>query len=300
MAGRGDGIRVELRIRGRRRVFTVRLPNRSADAEEVPLLLALHGRGGSGQMMRQMTGFDAKADEWGFAVAYPDGYRRNWADGRRGDDVGTDGEEDVDFLRAVIDWSAQRHGTAADRTIVAGLSAGAFMGHRLAVQAGDQITALAAVASAMPGSLRELKPTHAVSVLMINGTADPIVPIEGIHRSRHTLRGQRRTFQLLSQQDAANYWCAANGCNDVTSTTHPAEPDRPGSFTTQQHRFTGGVADTTVSAWAVDGAGHTWPGSTPPKFHLIPIGPTAQNIDATEEICRFAIPRLHPAHKRQL
>ncbi|MFE2997074.1 alpha/beta hydrolase family esterase [Nocardia sp. NPDC059246] len=244
--------------------------------------------------------FDSKADHWSMAVAYPDGYRRNWADGRNGDDVGADAEHDVDFLRAVIDWSAQRHGAMSDRTIVVSMSAGGFMGHRLAVQSSAQVAVLAAVASAMPGRVRELKPSHAVSVLLINGTTDPIVPIGGVDRSRRRLGGGRRTFRLLPQQDAVDYWRAVDGCHDSESTTVTAAPDRPGSFAVTRHTFTGGVAETAVSAWAIDGSGHTWPGSTPPRFHLIPIGATAQNIDATDEICKFALPRLIPASKRQL
>ncbi|MFX0574845.1 alpha/beta hydrolase family esterase [Nocardia nepalensis] len=300
MAASDGVIRGDMRIGGRRRTFALRLPSRATSAGEIPLVLALHGRGGTGQMMRQMTGFDTKADQWDIAVAYPDGYRRNWADSRNGDDVGTDAEADVDFLRAVIDWSAQRHGTLPDRTIVVGMSAGGFMGHRMAVQASEHVAVLATIAGAMPGGVRELKPDHAVSVLLINGTADPIVPIGGVHRSRRGLGGRHRTFRLLPQQDAVDYWCAVDGCRDSESTTLPAPPDRPGFFPVTQRAFTGGTAGTAVHAWAVDGAGHTWPGSIPPKFHLIPIGPTAQNIDATEEICRFALPRLTPAVKRQL
>lgn len=295
-----DVVRGDLRIGGRRRTFTLRLPGSATSAGEIPLVLALHGRGGTGQMMRAMTGFDSKADEWGMAVAYPDGYRRNWADSREGDGVGADAQHDVDFLRAVIDWCAQRHGTMPDRTIVAGMSAGGFMGHRLAVQASAQVAVLATVASAMPARVYELTPSHAVSVLLINGTCDPIVPIGGADRSRRRISGGRRTFGLLSQQHAVDYWRAIDGCADSESATVSAAPNRPDSFTATRHTYTGGVATTAVSAWAIDGSGHTWPGSTPPRFHLVPIGATAQNIDATAEICKFALPRLVSASKRQL
>ena len=47
-------------------------------------MIVLHGHSpdASGAMMRAWTSFDAHADEWGIAVAYPDGYRGGWADGR--------------------------------------------------------------------------------------------------------------------------------------------------------------------------------------------------------------------------
>ncbi len=50
-----------------------------------------------------------------FAVAYPDGYRGCWADGRGVTTADEAGVDDVAFLRAIIDWSAERHGTWPDR-----------------------------------------------------------------------------------------------------------------------------------------------------------------------------------------
>lgn len=57
------------------RGFTIRLP-RAADDREPPLALVLHGNDpdASGSLMREWTTFDEQADEWGLAVAYPDGF----------------------------------------------------------------------------------------------------------------------------------------------------------------------------------------------------------------------------------
>ncbi|MFI5777050.1 alpha/beta hydrolase family esterase [Nocardia sp. NPDC051570] len=292
----------ELRIGGRRRSFTVRLPRDRPAGGEVPLVLALHGRGGTGQAMRRTTTLDARADDWGVAIAYPDGYRRTWADARRTTNPGIEAGHDVEFLRALIDWSAAQHGTARDRTIVAGMSAGAFMGHRLAVEASDQVAVLGAVAGAMPDAVRELKPSHAVSVLLINGTEDKLVPLGGRRYSRRRFNGRQRTLELLSQQDTAQYWQTMNRCgpDPGPATTTPAGPDRPEGLAVSRQSFTGGIGGTQVSTWTVHGGGHSWPGGTPPKFHLLPIGPIAQSFDAADEICRFALPLLGPASTRRL
>src|SRR5690606_4243972 len=43
-----------------------------------PLVVALHGRGGTGPGMAVLTGFDALADSHGFIVAYPSGLQQQW------------------------------------------------------------------------------------------------------------------------------------------------------------------------------------------------------------------------------
>jgi polyhydroxybutyrate depolymerase len=130
----------------------MRLP-RSANGE-VPLVLVLHGNhpDAGGWIMRDWTTFDKRADAWGFAVAYPDGYGGCWADGRGVTTADEAGVDDVAFLRAIVDWSAQRHGTLPDRIVVAGISNGAFMAHRLGLEASDQVAVLAAVAGGTGGT----------------------------------------------------------------------------------------------------------------------------------------------------
>src|SRR6185437_3685177 len=95
---------------------------------------------------------------------------------------------------ALIDTVAARHGTYPDRAVVAGVSNGAFMAHRIALEASEKVAVFAAVAA----GLRDARPAHAVSAMLIHGTADPISPIEGGY-SRHRgpngeLRG--RTLSL--------------------------------------------------------------------------------------------------------
>jgi polyhydroxybutyrate depolymerase len=153
--------------------------------------------------MREWTGFDQQADAWGLAVAYPDGHEGSWADGRgvtRADEAGMD---DVAFLRAIIDWSADRYGTFPGRAIVAGMSNGGFMAHRMALQASDQVAVLAAVAGQMPASLLEATPSHAVSAILIHGTVDSMAPIAGGYSRHRGPSGELRGRALSLDQSAA-------------------------------------------------------------------------------------------------
>jgi polyhydroxybutyrate depolymerase len=220
------------------------------------------------------------------AIAYPDGYGGCWADGRGVTTADEAGVDDVAFLRAIIDWSADRYGTSPDRTVAAGASNGAFMAHRLALEASAQVTVLAAVAGGLPAALRDLQPTHAVSAMLVHGAADKISPIDGGYSRRRGPGGELRG-RTLSLQETAGRWRAIDRC--------PPGPGQP--YTTEFSSRTtaeGGVGGTRVVAWTVYGGGHTWPGA-PSRGE-----PTTQEFDAAEEICRFAAPLLASPDTRRL
>src|SRR5579863_8032381 len=69
-----------LTIDGYKRTYRVFIPDRIG--KPLPVVLAFHGGGGSGQQMERYTRFDALAEKEGFIVVYPDGYEGNWNDGR--------------------------------------------------------------------------------------------------------------------------------------------------------------------------------------------------------------------------
>ncbi|QHC22939.1 alpha/beta hydrolase family esterase [Streptomyces sp. GS7] len=291
MVSEDEPVAGELTIGGRRRSFTIRLPRAVPDGRQVPLVLALHGNHpeAGGWMMREWTTFDKQADTWGFAVAYPDGHEGCWSDGRGVTTADEAGVDDVAFLRAIVDRSAARYGTSPDRTVVAGVSNGAFMAHRFALEASAQVAVLAAVAGGLPAALRELQPTHAVSAMLIHGTADGYSPIEGGY-SRHRGPNGELRGRTLSLRETAERWRTVDRC--------PPGPGR--TRTTAFSRRTsadGGVGGTRVVAWTVIGGGHTWPG-VPAAPDLAE--PSTQECDAAEEICRFAEPLLVPADARRL
>ena len=288
MAGGPDLIAGELSVGGRARGFTMCLPRSTGGG--MPLVLALHGNhpDAGGQLMRDWTTFDKQADAQGFAVAYPDGYQGCWADGRGVTTADEAGVDDVAFLRAIIDWSAERHGTCPDRTVVAGISNGAFMAHRLGLEASDQVAVLAAVAGGLPARLRDPQPAHAVSAMLIHGTDDTISPIGGGY-SRHRGPNGELRGRTLSLDETAEYWRTADRCPPGPGQTHTTE-------FSSRNTSGRGVGGTQVVSWTVFGGGHTWPGS--PAAPGRPL--STREFDAAEEICRFAEPLLASADSRRL
>src|ERR1700683_3245206 len=277
-----DGVNGEVKIGGVGRAFIVRLP---LGAPPDALALLLHGNHpeAGGQEMRQWTSFDRQADAYGIAVAYPDGYQGSWADGRGVTRAEAAGADDVAFLRAIIDWSADRYGTFPDRAIVAGMSNGACMAHRMALEASDQVAVLAAVSGQMPASLADAAPSHAVSAVLIHGTADSTAPIAGgysRHRGPHgELRGR-----WLSRAESAARWREIDGCPAGPGETQTTE-------LSSRESSQAGAGGTRVAAWTVFGGGHAWPGTpVPPEYDE----PGSMEFDAAEEICRLA--RAVPLH----
>jgi polyhydroxybutyrate depolymerase len=288
MAGGGELVAGELSVGGRARGFTIRLPRTASGG--IPLVLVLHGNhpDAGGRLMRDWTTFDEQADAKGFAVAYPDGYGGCWADGRGVTAADEGGVDDVAFLRAVIDWSAERHGTLPDRAVVAGISNGAIMAHRLGLEASDQVAVLAAVAGGLPVGLRDVQPAHAVSAMLIHGTDDRVSPIGGGY-SRHRGPNGELRGRTLSLDETAEYWRTVDRCRPGSGETHTTE-------LSSRKTSDMGVGGTRVVSWTVFGGGHTWPGSPAAG----PAGPSTQEFDAAEEICHFARPLLVSADSRRL
>ncbi|MGZ6840534.1 MAG: alpha/beta hydrolase family esterase [Frankiaceae bacterium] len=280
----------ELTVGGRHRRFALSLP-RTGSSDGIPLVIVLHGNhpDATGQMMRDWTTFDEQAGAFGFAVAYPDGIGGCWADGRGVTTADEACVDDVAFLRALLDTVAGRHGTHPDRAVVAGVSNGAFMAHRIALEASEKVAVFAAVAGGLPASLRYARPAHAVSAMLIHGTADPVSPIEGGY-SRHLGPNGELRGRTLSLAETAGFWRVVDRC-----------PPGPGDTRTTEFssRITaaGGVGGTRVAAWTVFGGGHTWPGAKPFPG-AAQTGP--QEFDAAKEICRFAGPLLASADSRRL
>ncbi len=73
----------------------------------MPLVLLLHGGGGTGEGMEKLTlgGFNRLADREGFVVVYPDGIEKHWNDGRGLEAYRAHREniDDVGFVSALID-----------------------------------------------------------------------------------------------------------------------------------------------------------------------------------------------------
>lgn len=150
-----------------------------------PLLVVLHGSGGAGARIRSFLGTELErlARERGFVVAYPDGFEGHWNDCRAeaAFSANRQGIDDVGFLRAVVHRLHHEHGVGLGQVRVMGYSNGGHMALRLALEASDAFQAVAAFGASLPVA-EELDCAAAgppSSIVLVNGTADPISPYAG-------------------------------------------------------------------------------------------------------------------------
>jgi polyhydroxybutyrate depolymerase len=152
---------------------------------QAALVIVLHGSGMDGARMRACTGykFDCLADQHGFVVLYPDGYRRNWNDCRKNATFPAKREniDDMGFIQALVARMMFEHAIDQKRVYVFGYSNGGHMAFRLAMEAPAEIAAIASVAACLPTPDASSCPQQGRTsrVMLINGTSDPINPYQG-------------------------------------------------------------------------------------------------------------------------
>ncbi len=250
-----------------------------------PLAIVLHGGGGTGEGMVKLTGFNAVADKEGFIVVYPDGIDRHWNDGRG---VGwyrahTEDIDDVGFISTLIDELSRKLSVDTKRVYATGISNGGMMSYRLGCELSEKITAIAAVtASLAVNKVKEWSPSRPMPVLIIAGTADPLVPWEG-----GDIRLGGRTYgTVVSVPDTVKFWVEKNGCvaRPVVRRLPDSEPNDGTSV--RRETYSGCRSGAEVVLYAVEGGGHTWPGG----LQYLPervIGKTSKEFDASEVIWQF-------------
>src|SRR3972149_2013054 len=155
----------------------------------------------------------------------------------------------------------------------------AFMSQRLAVELSDRIAAIAPVVGGMAPRLRERTPNAPVSVLVMNGTDDPLVPYQGGTVAR--TRGE-----TISVADIVRLWVTHNRCPDRPETVFL--PDRDPADGTRVRRTVHGscAGKTEVVLYTIEGGGHTWPGG-PQSLPVAGGGGGSRDIDATRVIWDF-------------
>jgi len=273
-----------VQVDGRERSYLVFAPRRSTG--KLPLVFVLHGGGGNGRQMERHSGFNALARREGFLVCYPQGYEKNWNDGRGVEFLPAHQKniDDVKFLRQVVDEIAKEHEVDRSRVFATGISNGAFMSHRLAAEASDVFCAVAPLAGGMAVPIaQDFQPTHPVSLFVIQGDSDPLVPFAGGEVGAK--RGRKRG-KFIATADAVGKYLAANGVKQKPTSTQLEDTDPKDGTTTEATIYPPGENGAKVQLYIVKNGGHTWPGTRPYAPERL-IGKVSQDFNASEEIWKF-------------
>ncbi len=283
---RGRKLAVERTIEagGLTRTFLVYAPLQAEG--RLPLVIVLHGGGSSARGMERYSRFSQLAKCEGFIVCYPESIDKNWNDGRDIPHIRSHREniDDVEFMREMVATICQDHEVDATRIFATGISNGAFMSHRLAAEASDLIVAVAPVVGGMsPQIAASFDPAHPVSLFVIQGDADPIVPFDG--GDVGLPRGKKRGQLLPTQKTLAKY-IALDERLGTPETLDLEDKDPNDGTKTAVTVYDNTSAKIHVQFYLVKNGGHTWPGRNAYAPKRI-IGKASHDFDASEAIWQF-------------
>ena len=269
-------------VGGLQRSYLLYVPGSVPRGRSAGLVVVLHGGGGNGRQIERHTGFSALADRRGFIAVYPDAVDRNWNDGRAAPAIAAQQQnvDDVGFLSALITGLTREFAVDPRRVYVTGASNGAFMSQRLAAELSDRIAAIAPVIGGMAPQVRDgFAPTVPVSVLLINGTDDSLVPYHGGAVAR--TRGE-----TISVAEIVRLWATHNRCPEGPETVLLADAGPHDGTRVHRTTYARCANRTAVTLYTIEGGGHTWPGAVQYLPRAV-IGRTSRDIEATPLIWQF-------------
>lgn len=226
-------------------------------SDELPLLVFLHGLGGSGQELSDGLHLTEMADAFGFAFMAPEGVldhsgRRFWNAGPsccNFDDI------DVDHIAALSRWIGQATAhprVDAQRVYLVGFSNGGFLAYRAACELSARLAGIFSIAGAGPSDAASCKPERPLSVVQIHGDRDPIVKFDGGY-----LFADTRRPRIPSAEKSVAAWAKLDACTGDAAPSRELDldPRVPGAETLVSSYP--GCSGRRVELWRIPGGDHT-------------------------------------------
>ena len=279
--GPGDFTRTIL-TGGIERSYLLHVPPGWTAGSELPLVLAFHGAQSDPANLRAVSRLDEIADQSSVVVAYPAAALGDWNTEclQCGSDAVVEEIDDLGFVSDLVDQLAADAGIDRRRVYAIGISNGALFVHYLACAAQDVVAAAASVAATL------IAPEHVpacgggtVPILFFHGSDDTFFPPEGGFVGNNVVN-----VRLLSIDESVGSWVTRDGCQESPQIT--ALPDAEDDGTTVVLRLHGGCdGGAAVGYYAIEGGGHTWPGSPVPSGGLV--GRTSHDLAASAVAVEF-------------
>jgi poly(3-hydroxybutyrate) depolymerase/predicted RNA methylase len=272
-------------IGGYERRYIVHMPESYDGIRPAPLVVMLHGAGGTAEIAMESAGWTKKADQEGFIVVFPEALRPNsskpasflrntsmWNDGSGRGYAGEQNVDDSAFIKALINDLQSSYVIDFNKIFITGFSNGASMAFRLGVELSDIITAIAPMSGYL--WLESPKLAHPVSLFLITGTADPLNPFDG----GNVITPWGKTEKKPSMRESVIKWAEMLGC------------DLSEKVISDNNEIRTLVWSCNCGAEAlfcsIEGQGHIWPGGEPLLNERI-VGKDTGKLNATDAIWEF-------------
>lgn len=273
------------------------VPSTYSEDTPAPVLFMLHGLGDEATNFFNATNIRAMAEQKGWIVVCPQALPFNIQTPVGSYDFGTawgagitvsvtleiygmpfnfdvtvnPDADDSGFLMATLETLDGEYNLEPDSLFFAGFSLGACMCHRMAIEHGNRINAIAAVSGVVGNDIDELTPIDNINVLEIFGTSDQTISYDNAEIS---LQSYGTHSIGLPAEATVEYWRAFNQC--AAEPVFEEYPDTHNDgLTFEMYSYLDGQNDSHVSFIKVINGRHSW------------YSGNVNDIDYTEEIIKF-------------
>ena len=243
-----------LNINGIKRSYHIFVPKNYNPKKAYPVLFAFHGGGGNADNILNMTGFKNYLDEYQFILITPNGTGRlkekllTWNAGNCCGYALENQIDDVSFIDALIEKTANEYNIDRNRIYLTGMSNGAKISYRIACELSHKIAGIAPVVGAM--NYEPCYPSKPINVIMFYGTADEHVLYEGGQPLKTVDIRNPRIDKPVSY--AVNFWIKNNQCD--------SNPIRTKLGNIVIDKYLNCQKDSYVVLYTIIDGKHAWPG----------------------------------------
>jgi polyhydroxybutyrate depolymerase len=239
-------------------MYQVHVPAKVDPATPAPLLVVLHGGGGSMAYQAKDANYGqiTQSDRVGFVAVFPNGFSElksgefaTWNAGACCGGARDAHADDVGFIRQMLVHLTHQLNIDRQRIYATGMSNGALMSYRLACEMSDVFKAIAPVAGT--DNTQSCTPKNPVAVLHIHAKNDSHVLFNGGAGPDAVEKSKVTDFK--SVPDTVAKWVKLNGC----AATPRRVLDKPGAYC-EAYAPCQGQAE--VQLCVTETGGHSWPG----------------------------------------
>ena len=273
-----------------KRMWLTHLPKNYSEKKSYPLVIALHGGGGTAKQLMTNTRkrFNKLADNEGFIVVYPQGVKKSWNDNNTRDTNGFARKENIDdvgFIEKMIAHLESHYTIKSNAIFACGISNGGLMSQTLAMELPNKIKTIGMVASNFgKDQIAKIKNPTPFSILFIHGTADPIFPYgEGEIKVFKKVRGN-----VLGIEKSIAFMCNLNG-NNSKPLVNQIENTSIKDDCVSEHLIFENPQNPSlkVELIKIENGGHTWPGAKEQRIIKKLVGKTTQDFYACDKLWEF-------------
>jgi polyhydroxybutyrate depolymerase len=202
----------------RLRSYRIHIPSSYDGSKPMPLVFVLHGFPSNAKQIELVTGMDAKADEEGFIVVYPNGevlslknefwclillgywglYFNCWD---------FDNVDDVGYIRTLIENLQTTLDINSSRIYITGWSGGGFMTYRLGAELSNIVAAIAPVCGSIGGKWTSSSPFYMIPT---PEQSVPVIIFHGMNDSNVPYNGGGWCFSV---NQSVSFWVQCDNCN---------------------------------------------------------------------------------------